>query len=107
MPRRFYRIVQSNPPTREDFVPKPPRTVPRNPEKARLFTGLSMYATLMQARRRAAESPWLGTWIAEVTVPDDSGTPFERTTTGEGHYTLWGDPALVLSFVSAVFPASV
>lgn len=102
--RRFYRIVGGDPPNRQDFVPKTPRAIPRDPEKARLFSGLSTYETLAQARRRARESLYLGAWIAEITITPGVLVHYERTTLSNGHYTLWGDPDVILSSVTAVVP---
>ncbi len=102
MPRTFYRIVQNNPPTREDFIPHPPRSMPRNPEKARLFSGLSFYDDFEFALRTAKEHPRLGAYIAEVVVQDDGLIQYERTTQSEGHCTLWGNPTDFLRCVIAV-----
>lgn len=102
MSRRFYRIVERNPPTREDFIPKPPRSMPRNPEKARLFSGLSFYDSFELALRTAREHPRLGAYIVAVVVEDDGLIQYERTTQSAGHYTLWGNPDDLLRCVIAV-----
>ena len=59
--RDFYRIVRTDPPTREDFEPNVNlrRMAPDDPEEARLLDGLSMYSTFNQARRKRRVSRWL------------------------------------------------
>lgn len=67
----------------------------------RLWDGLSAYATPAQARRKARGAPYLGQYIAEIRIPDDALARFEKTG-GPGHYTLWADPAHVLSWVVSI-----
>src|SRR6266849_4946245 len=96
--RTFYRIVQTDPPTLADFTSHEARgRLPpdREPETLRLHAGLSVYATLAQARRKTRASPALGDYVAELQIPDDAPITWERTLTSSGHHTLWGPPAAV------------
>lgn len=107
MPRTFYRIVRSNPPSLIDFMSDEMKGLPpRNddPETLRLWTGLSVYVTRNQARNKARTYPWLGGFIARLEIPEAGTARWERTTTSRGHYTLWGAPPDVLKCVVSVEP---
>jgi hypothetical protein len=106
--RTFYRIVATDPPTVTDLysqkeLGEPPRD-PDDAEALRLWTGVSVYNTEQQARKKAVRLPFLGSFIAELRIPDDGSVRFERTTGSTGHYTLWGDPAHMLLCVASVRP---
>jgi hypothetical protein len=83
-----------NPPTDEDFrsfalqgrQPRDP-----DPEVLRLWDGVSVYDSKATLRRLIRNRPHLGTFIAELAVPDDGSVRFEKTR-GAGHYTLWASP---------------
>lgn len=64
--------------------------------------GVSVYATLPQARRRARsrQEPF----VAEVYIPDSGPIVFRRTGSGRGHFTLWGDSDALLASVVDVQP---
>lgn len=102
----FFRAVASNPPTREDFLSYVEQGKPHdrsNAEARRMALGVSVNATLAQGRARAR---YLGfPFVAEVAVPDVGPIAFERTGSGRGHHTLWGDPDGMLAAVVAVVPA--
>ncbi len=105
MARTFYRIVKANPPTVADFLSDRAvgRPRPLNPELLRLHDGLSVYATLAQARRKAKAFPVLGGYIAVLRVDDDGPITCERTLqSSSGHHTLWGDAEALLGCVEAV-----
>jgi len=104
VPRTSYRIVKNNPAKPDDFVSYQARgrRPPNDPEKARLWDGLSAYETPEQARRTAMMVPMLGTCIAEVEIPDNQGITYERTTTSDGHYTIWGEPDKICRSVKSV-----
>ena len=55
------------------------------------------------AKKKARLSPALGQFVAEVTIPDNSDIRFERTF-GFGHYTVWGNPEDLASFVTVITP---
>jgi hypothetical protein len=71
---RFFRIVRSDPPTISDFTSHADWGRALRPgadvETARLWHGLSVYATEAQARRHAKASPMLGDYLAEMDVPE-------------------------------------
>jgi hypothetical protein len=104
----FYRIVRANPATLADFLSaealgKPPPDLA--PETLRLHSGLSVYATIAQARRKGRASPILGSYVAQLDIPEDGPITWERTRPSSGHHTLWGDSAYLLARVVAVEPA--
>ena len=106
--RVFYRVVRSNPPTLADFTAN--RALDRvlrdpNPERQRLWAGISVNATEAQARNREIDYPAMGRWIARLDIPDDVPIRAERTLpNSRGHHTLWGEPAHLLRCVSSVRP---
>lgn len=112
MGRTFYRIVKTDPPNLEDF--KSYRELGilllrTDAESRRLADGISVYATLAQARRAARSQPFLGRFIAEVVIPDDGSLTLARTGKKPGHHTIWCDPreelaSQVLKYVTSVLP---
>ena len=105
--RVFYRIVRSNSPTRRDFLSHEALGIPsrrRDPEALRLRRGISVYATEAQARRKARGVGTLGDYIARLEIPTGSPILSERTTDSNGHHTLWGNPATIMSCVTTVVP---
>jgi len=106
--RTFYRIVKSDPPTLLDFTSNAARgRAPRTdePEVLRLWSGLSAFSTLAQARRKSRISPVLGAFVARLVLPDVGQVRYERTR-GTGHYTLWGEPSVLLAAVVSVVRVS-
>lgn len=102
VPRTFYRIVRSDPPTEEDFKSYEALGRPsRDPTSIDEYRGVSVQATETQARNRARALPTLGRFIAEVRISDDSPIRWRRTGS-RGHHTLWGDPAELLGYVTGV-----
>jgi hypothetical protein len=69
--RTFYRIVQHDPSTENDFLPYAARggPVPADPELRRMWHGISVYDTLDRAVSRARKQPTLGGYIAELQIP--------------------------------------
>lgn len=107
--RAFHRIVRTNRPTTLDFTSNAALGRPLrdpSPEARRLWDGISVSATEAQARRRARQYPMLGRFIARLEIPDGAPVRVERTTRVPGHYTLWGDPAVLLWYVVAVQPVA-
>ena len=43
----------------------------------------------------------MGRYIARLEIPEDGPIRFERTR-GRGHFTLWGDPELMLTYAVSV-----
>lgn len=107
MSRVFFRIVESNPPTILDFTSNAAKGMTlRNPtaETLRWWAGISVYDNQGDARSLARQRPQLGTFIAELLIPEGSTIRYERTGQRRGHYTLWGEPGLLLACVIAVRP---
>jgi hypothetical protein len=106
----FYRIVRSEHPGADEFRPKEGFGVPPpddDPETMRLWSGVSVYLQLSQARRKARGRPWKGrAFIAALTISEDGPCRFERTTASRGHYTIWCDPDELLRCVVSVVPVS-
>ena len=105
MPLRFYRLVRSNPATLDDFTSQQAKGIPMarpDPEVALLWGGISVYATETQARNQGRAKPWLGAYIAELTISEDDPITFRRTGTGRGHHTLWGEPSDLQARVTRV-----
>jgi hypothetical protein len=63
-------------------------------------------ATFAQARRRARFMPALGSFIAELAIPDDGPFEIRRTLPSPGHHTIWGDAGALLASVVAVRPVT-
>ncbi len=101
--RRLYRIVQTDPPTRSDFVPRTEagwNWLDLTPEQQELSQGLSCFATLAQARKKAKKYPGLGKFVATLVIPGQSGIRLERTFwRSPGHHTIWGSPDEIASYV--------
>ena len=73
------------------------------PEKRRLWSGLSCWATAAQARRNARRFRDQGDYIAAVTI--EAGAPIRvEKTRGPGHHTLWGSPRALLARVVSIEP---
>jgi hypothetical protein len=104
--RLFYRIVYTNPPTLVDFTSGMERGAlePLSPSHRAVWDGLSVFSTLNQARRKRRVSPKLGAFIAVLRVPTDGSIRFARTLGGDGHHTIWGKPAELLSLVVSIEP---
>lgn len=106
--RVFYRIVLTAPPTRRDFISdeelgKPPRSA--DPFVQRVWSGISVYQTEDQARRKAQTYRWLGRYIASLRIPTNAPVRIERTfPRSAGHHTLWSDAEEALRYVVGVVP---
>jgi hypothetical protein len=74
-----------------------------NPERRRLWSGISANATLPQAASRARDFPALGQYTARLDIPNHAPVRWGRTLPrSRGHYTLWGEPAVLLGCVTAM-----
>jgi hypothetical protein len=104
----FHVVTFENPPP-EDFRSmlaqgEHPRYGRDNPETYRRAAGVSCYRTADQARDLARRVPELGSFIAEVFIPDDS-CAIEVARTGRGgHHTVWASPSYFVSHVVSVEP---
>lgn len=68
-----------------------------------MWSGLSCFATEAQARRNVRRYRSQGGFIATVAVEPGAPIVVEKTR-GPGHYTLWGEPAVLLARVLSVRP---
>jgi hypothetical protein len=103
----LHRIVRSSPPTLADFTSKAALGLvnPRaDSETQRLESGVSMYRTLTQARKKARAFPFLGGYVATVALPFSSEIAVERMLQSSGHHTVWGEPEFLLACVVATDP---
>ena len=97
--------MRSEPPTERDFqsyVSLGIALVHSDVESRRYAEGISVYATLAQARRASLGMPRLGQLIAELVVPDDATATIQRTGRKPGHHTLWARPADVLQWIQSI-----
>jgi hypothetical protein len=111
VPATFFRIVRNDPPTRRDFLSNQARRGDPRPDLPpylrRLWDGLSVHATEEASRRQAKENPYLGSFIAEVRIPDEhpASVRWERTIPRNAeHHTLWGEADTLLTWVVRVVP---
>lgn len=75
----------------------------RNERDREIHDGLSVHQTLDQSRNQAQafrKNPFVG--IAILHIPEDSGMPWKRTGTSEGHHTLWAEPEDLIRYVREV-----
>jgi hypothetical protein len=99
----YYRVVRSWPPTRADFLSNAAKgQPPRGPELARpeLHSGLSMFDDPAPLIQRIAQGVLRGV-VCEVVILDNAPIRIERTL-GRGHYTVWGDPDVLLGCVRGI-----
>ena len=104
----YYRIVQNDPPTLDDFRSYADLGVTYDASTAearRLAEGISVTVTVAQARARVRSGRVAGAYVAELVVPPDAPIVAERTGRQRGHHTLWGDPAAFLECVTSVVRA--
>ena len=103
LPRRVYRVVRADPPTRTDFLS--PAVLGRrfaDPRQHDLAEGISVFATEAQARRQALAYQ-LGRHIAELQLP--AGAEIRRTQRRTaGHHTVRADAEALLRSVVRVVP---
>lgn len=98
----FYRLVETNPPTRTDFLSQEMLGRVCNSRKPRirdLWRGVSVYKTEADVRAHARLSPMLGRYIAVIQLPADGSIRFEFDTRPRGHCTIWATPEVILTLV--------
>jgi hypothetical protein len=67
------------------------------------WDGCSLYVRRQQAVRMARRRPRLGTFIAELLIPDDA--PIVRELPDRtGHFNIWGDADTICGWVVDVTP---
>ncbi len=106
MPRTFYRIIISATPDLGDFTSAKAlgRSPPSDPTLARLWDGISVFATEAQAISKAKAYHWLGEFVARLEFATDAQIRWERTLRGRGHFTLWAEPSVLLACVVSTVP---
>jgi hypothetical protein len=109
VPQTFFHLIATETATHPDFLSYVALGHPLmddSDETRRLAEGISVNATLQQARARARTVPSLRRhrFAAELSIPDGAPVQFERTGRARGHYTLWGDPEILLGYVVATVP---
>lgn len=106
--RVFYRLVERVPPTPRDFMSHEALGVlPKGPLSSRArdrWRGVSVHDVRGAVMVKGNDSPWLGGYVAELRVPHGVTVRFEQTGRDPSHYTLWADPAELLSWVVSVEP---
>jgi hypothetical protein len=104
--RRYYRIVETNPPLLWDFLSNEARgIVPRRPLSRRdadRWRGVSHYVTRTAAFAKTDDSPWLGDYVAVVELPSNSAARVEQTGRDLHHVTIWAEADDLLSWVISV-----
>ena len=105
MSRTFYRFVAAEPPTVRDFASNFQLGRPRRPQAGETeeeWRGLSVFDSIAAARamlRRVPRFPLR--LLARLEFPDDTPVQIKQTF-APGHYTVWGDPQVLLDTVAAV-----
>lgn len=88
---RLFRIVQFDPPSLSDFMSRHELGLESpnlTPEQRRLVRGISCFATLVHARKKARRFPSLGSFVVTLLIPPQRGIHIERTTSSPGHHTI-------------------
>jgi hypothetical protein len=105
MPRTFYRFVATDPPALRDFFSNFQLGRPRRPHAGETedeWRGLSVFDSVEAARVMLVRVPRFPLRrLAWLEVPDDAPVRVEKTF-GPGHYTIWGDPQVLLDAVVSV-----
>src|SRR3954466_13930857 len=98
--RRLYRIIASDPPTRDDFLSyvEVGKELPEGatPDVVDRWEGISMYDSEERARAVAIRFGF-GTHIATLDLKDHGRLRIRRTGRRPGHYTVWGDADVMLT----------
>lgn len=106
--RRLYRLLRGIQPVRDDFRSHAARGRRLRPdasdEQRRIFDGLSMYESEVQARETAARFPNVWQTIAVLDLPDDGRFRMEQTGVAAGHWTVWAQPDAVIHYVVDTLP---
>lgn len=103
--RSLFRLAESDPPTREDFLShfELGRTRPNaSPRDIDLHKGVSMFETEGQALKLAAEVRRPYRYIAQVAIPD--GVRVERQGERAGHHNVYAPADDLAAWVVRVVP---
>ena len=103
---RLFRGIQGPEATPEDFLSNKRKGLkPRGLERdnPREHDAVSHWDTLEKMRAVCREFPKIGSYIAELHIPEDG--PIEAKQEHDpGHWNAWGDPEAFLKYVTAVHP---
>lgn len=104
-PTTVYRVVKENPPTERDFysAAQMGRSIPpgADPDLRDSFTGVSVWDSESAAKAKAREIPKLGTYVAELRLPD---SVVRRPFGPRGHWDVYADPEVLRLAVVRVVP---
>ena len=107
-PLDLYRLIRTDQATLEDFKSHEELGIPPRRRLSRrerdLWRGVSHQSSLESALAKATVSPWLGDYVAAVRIPYGVTVRIEQTGRDPFHYTVWADPADLLSWVVSVTP---
>ncbi len=108
MPRIFYRLVRTNPPTADDFKSHQELGIrfrrPLDTEALRISFGVSVSDDPVKLVRKIATFPELGSFLATVRIDEVGPVRWEKTTKRGDHYTLWGTAGEILFCVERIEP---
>lgn len=108
MARTFFRIVQRDPPTPDDFMSNESKGIPLRGLEVRevqIHRGISAFERQQDAQDAQRRYPKLGRFLAEFEVADDDPEIQFRLTSGRNsHYTVWGEPAVFVRRTRRVIP---
>ena len=107
-PPRLYRLVQGSQALAQDFMSDEAKGAPMRPQQRqdiRLYRGISMLSSAAGARDRGRDYPQLGSWIAELDIPQ-AGYVEVHKTLGPEHYSVIGLPGILRALVRRVEPVS-
>lgn len=101
--RTLYRLTDTDPPSVADFLSgvalglePPPR-----PDLQAVWDSISTWNTATQARNMILKGGLNKRFIAELRFVEGGPIRFQKTF-GPGHYTVWGEPEVLLG--SIVYP---
>jgi hypothetical protein len=103
--RSFFRLVETDPPTHEQFLSYYDRgLIPTDatPREIHMYKGVSVFETEEQARKLASEVRRRYDHIAEVSIPE--GVLVERQGLREGHHNVYASADDLLHWVVRVVP---
>lgn len=98
MPREFWRVVKTNPPTISNFLSykRLGRPFRGNPARIREWDALSVFDDLDVATTFLAHGGSRhGAFLARLTIPDELGWTIEQTGSNWNHYSIFEDAETV------------
>jgi hypothetical protein len=116
LPSTYYRILQSNPATDDDFLSLAERyalavesggrrrPIPKSGDDRHMWSDASVYSTENEARATAQQYPNIGRFIGRLQVPTDHGKTIRIEQTGDipEHYSIWAAPSVLRACVDSV-----